>query len=327
MRTGPICTIRHFDWSGFRPLIDAFLWTKLYFLFLLPPDFQRPFVSATCERGDLSGRAARVSCCNAVPARLVAMLFCAWIISAGSAPASAFGFPDCHFTAPPPSSGFGERLALADRLETEAAGYDDYNYELCWRVGLDCPNVVDRDFRTSESDPSRERCLFAYASPNWPDFEEWKQQRTVYNKCISDDLRRRAREIRDAVWDEQTAPDIEDVLAGLAETPERPLAADETAAIATDTTWCGAAGSQFRSSIQCAGGGMVILKNAGEQRLSWRVDGAGRLCFDDFQDSESCHEVWYNRGRFELAPRHTMIGTFTVVEGVESGRWHSTCGR
>ena len=246
---------------------------------------------------------------------------------AGVARSQFFGFEDCRFSADEPANvGLGQRLAAADRLDALAKEYEEFPYEYCFRLGRSC-SKVSPEIQGNVSISAHTQCRSYYPRLHLTGYEGWLPERTAYNACIAEFLRRQAREIRGDVFQQgEDRATASEVLGALSGSGPSELGADEAKVLSTDVTWCPADGGGFAVAILCKGGGMVVGTPQGVDRLEFRVSEDGAICLWDFIDPETCHKVTFAEGRLALSPRHQLIGgAFTVVPGVERGQWRQTC--
>ena len=245
----------------------------------------------------------------------------------GLAHSQLLGFEDCWFSADEPANvGLGQRLAAADRLDALAKEYDDFPYEYCYRLGRSC-SEVSPVIQWNDSINAHTQCRSYYPGLHHTRYENWLSERTAYNACMAEFLRRKAREIRGDVFQQgDDRATTSEVLGALSGSGRSELGVDEAKALSTDVTWCPADGAGFEVAILCKGGGMVVGTPQGENRLEFRVSEDGAICLWDFIDTETCHKVMSAEGRLALSPPHQLIGgAFTVVPGVERGQWRQTC--
>ena len=237
------------------------------------------------------------------------------------------GFEDCHFAAPDDEqSGLGAQLSYADKLEAVAGRYTNYPYRACYDLGRSCTQLIDADFANVLVEQAFELCRFEYPDLNVSTFEAWLPQRESFNQCMAGELRRQADDIRISIMGTDTQQDLNSVLTSLGGADGASLKGDQIEALTQDTTWCPRESDEVGTAILCRGGGMVVATGQGEQRLQFRVDATGALCFSDFLAPESCHGVVHNSGTFSLQPSRTEVPErFSVVTGVRTGDWQTTC--
>ena len=234
---------------------------------------------------------------------------------------------DCSFSAAePPKVGMGQRLAVADRLDALAKEYEEFPNGYCFRLGQSCSDVspeIAGDVSTS----AHTQCRFFHPGLRQTDYENWLPERTAYNVCMVEFLRRKARDIRAAVFQQgEDSPSASEVLDEFSGSGPSELGANEAEALSADVTWCPSDGAGFAVAVLCKGGRMVVGTPQGEDLLKFRVSEDGAICLWDITSPETCHKITFAEGRLALSPRHQLIdGAFTVVPRVAPGQWHQTC--
>lgn len=242
-----------------------------------------------------------------------------------SSQAQLVGFRDCWFDEQLPDAvGLGQRWAAADRLDSFADDFVDFDYDRCFHLGRSCSAEFPLP-RAKAVDKADLLCISLHPWLGPSDYETWLDQRTAYNSCMAVALRREAGAIRAAILgDGKGGTPLSEVLE--AERTQRTLGAEEVAAVTTDVTWCPAANASFQAAILCRGGGMAAASGLGESQLRHRVSAEGELCLSDLLSPETCHRIDAARGQLSLQPAHPLIsGSIRVKAGVESGGWQQGC--
>lgn len=260
---------------------------------------------------------------------LTSFFVSAWLLEANwkDAKAQTLGFEHCWFTtAPPPQQSLGQQLAVADRIEALVEPYETFPYEQCYNLGRSCVSIAP-ELSNKPSENAHLRCQGLYPIARSQDYDVWLAERTAYNTCMAEDLRRQADDIRAAVL----SPDPADAPLGALldrDTTQQPVALDRTAALSatSDVTWCAAGVARIYVAILCNGGGLVASGPQGQTRLEYRVNGDGALCLWDFETPETCHTVELKDAKISLVPEHAhLAGSFTLHAGVARGTWQGSC--